>query len=101
MASSLSTDSNANVSYGPFVSARYANELIIRMEYSVTNIFPQYSTHVKTGNKSTSHRMEVTATGMKISFRAPQIIGWVSEILPELPRRANAGGLRPIPVRYS
>lgn len=33
--------------------------------------------------------METTATGVKISFAAPQIIAWVSEILPALPRQAG------------
>jgi len=30
--------------------------------------------------------MHKTATGCKLSFGAPQIIAWVSEILPALPR---------------
>ncbi|EWG53996.1 hypothetical protein FVEG_17215 [Fusarium verticillioides 7600] len=31
-------------------------------------------------------RVESTSTGCKISFGAPQIIGWVSQIVPSLPR---------------
>jgi hypothetical protein len=34
-------------------------------------------------------QMETTATGCKISFAAPQIIAWVSQILPALPRDGN------------
>jgi len=34
-------------------------------------------------------RMETTATGCKLSFGAPQIIAWVSQILPALPRDSN------------
>ncbi len=33
--------------------------------------------------------METTATGVKITFGAPQIIAWISQILPALPRDAN------------
>ncbi len=33
--------------------------------------------------------MQSTATGCKLSFGAPQIIGWVSQILPALPRNAD------------
>jgi len=33
--------------------------------------------------------METTATGCKIMFAAPQIIAWVSQILPALPRNAK------------
>ncbi|KAF5636934.1 hypothetical protein F25303_8137 [Fusarium sp. NRRL 25303] len=47
-----------------------------------------FSTHVSSHHAS-SHRhvqCQTTATGCKLSFGAPQIIAWVSEILPELPR---------------
>ena len=37
--------------------------------------------------------MEVKDGSLRIAFQAPQIIGWVSEILPELPRGASSGGL--------
>jgi hypothetical protein len=30
-------------------------------------------------------QIETTATGCKIKFGSPQIVGWVSQILPELP----------------
>lgn len=36
--------------------------------------------------QSSNVRMEVTATGCKILFGAPQIIGWTSQIIPRLPR---------------
>ena len=42
------------------------------------------------GTQSSSREdfhMETTATGVKISFAAPQIIAWVSQILPALPRQ--------------
>jgi hypothetical protein len=38
---------------------------------------------------SQSFQMETTATGCKITFAAPQIIAWVSQILPALPRDPN------------
>lgn len=43
--------------------------------------------------------MEVIAGGLKIGFQAPQIIGWVSEVLPELPRGnvPKFGGLNAAP----
>jgi hypothetical protein len=40
-------------------------------------------------HSSSSHQdfsMQATATGCRISFTSPQIIGWVSQILPALPR---------------
>lgn len=33
-----------------------------------------------------SHQMQTTATGCRLTFGAPQIIAWVSQILPQLPR---------------
>lgn len=59
------------------------------------------SANLKTASASTNQRMETTATGMKLSFQAPQIIGWVSEILPELPRNKDPlapGGLVGAPM---
>ena len=43
--------------------------------------------------------MEVKDGGLRISFQAPQVIGWVSEILPRLPRGSNVtmGGLNAPP----
>jgi len=38
---------------------------------------------------SAAVQMHKTATGCKLSFGAPQIIAWVSEILPALPRDKN------------
>lgn len=37
--------------------------------------------------------MEVKDGSLRIAFQAPQIIGWVSEILPQLPRGGTIGGL--------
>ncbi|RGP77961.1 hypothetical protein FLONG3_3918 [Fusarium longipes] len=56
---------------------------------------------VKTDDKSASQHMEVKDGALNISFQAPQIIGWVSEVLPELPRGDNpkVGGLNGAPVR--
>ncbi|KAF4946128.1 hypothetical protein FGADI_11406 [Fusarium gaditjirri] len=56
---------------------------------------------VKTDDKSASQHMEVKNGALNISFQAPQIIGWVSEVLPELPRgdKPKEGGLNGAPVR--
>ncbi|KAL5622338.1 hypothetical protein FOBRF1_001588 [Fusarium oxysporum] len=54
-----------------------------------------FSTDVSS-HHSSSHRhvqCHTTATGCKLSFGAPQIIAWVSEILPELPRAKNLNPL--------
>ena len=59
-----STDANVSVGYGPF---------------SVSASHKQSRTKAAT-------RTENTATGMKISLQAPQIIGWVQTLLPKLPR---------------
>jgi hypothetical protein len=60
---SSSFDANASVKYGPVnVSASHKSS----------------KTHSKT-------RMESTATGMKISIQAPQIISWVQTLTPALP----------------
>ncbi|KAK6330551.1 hypothetical protein TWF718_002751 [Orbilia javanica] len=37
-------------------------------------------------SQSQSMQMHSTATGCKIQFGAPQIIGWISQIIPQLPR---------------
>lgn len=37
--------------------------------------------------------MEVKDGSLQIAFQAPQVIGWVSEILPQLPRGVTLGGL--------
>jgi len=60
---SSSTEANISVGYGPFSLS---------------------ASHKQSKNKSKT-RMESTATGMKISLQAPQIIGWVQTLLPELP----------------
>ncbi|KAM0083292.1 hypothetical protein ACKRZS_004502 [Fusarium odoratissimum] len=54
-----------------------------------------FSTDVSS-HHSSSHRhvqCHTTATGCKLSFGAPQIIAWVSEILPELPWAKNLNPL--------
>lgn len=61
---SSSTEANVEVGYGPFsLSASHKS--------------------AKTKSKT---RAESTATGMRISLQAPQIISWVSELLPKLPK---------------
>ena len=44
--------------------------------------------------------MEVKDGSLRIAFQAPQIIGWVSEILPQLPRgnAVTMGGLTAPPT---
>jgi hypothetical protein len=56
-----------------------------------------FSGSLKTENKESSQKMEVKDGALRIAFQAPQIIGWVSEILPQLPRTATAGGLTGTP----
>ncbi|MCJ1379933.1 hypothetical protein MMC17_003036 [Xylographa soralifera] len=61
---SSSTEANVSVGWGPFAVS---------------------GSHKQSKTKSMT-RMESTATGMKISLQAPQIIGWVQTLLPKLPR---------------
>ncbi|KAF5562253.1 alcohol dehydrogenase [Fusarium phyllophilum] len=58
---------------------------------------------VKTDDKSASQHTEVKDGALNISCQAPEIIGWVSEVLPELPwgHRPSVGGLNGAPVRDS
>lgn len=65
--SSQSNSGSVSVGYGP---------------WSVNSSFHQSSSHQ-------SFSMQATSTGCKLSFNAPQIIGWVSQILPALPRNPN------------
>ena len=58
------TSGSASVGWGPF---------------SVTSSF----SHTDTQANSTC---EATATGCKITIKSPQIIGWISQIVPALPR---------------
>jgi hypothetical protein len=44
---------------------------------------------LKTESKESAQNMEVKDGALKISFQAPHIIGWVSEILPQLPRKSD------------
>ncbi|KAF5678616.1 hypothetical protein FHETE_1168 [Fusarium heterosporum] len=62
-----SNSGGASVGYGP---------------WSVSSSFHESATEQ-------SMQVQSTATGCKISFGAPQIIGWVSQIVPPLPRPPN------------
>ncbi|KAI9769288.1 MAG: hypothetical protein M1839_003765 [Geoglossum umbratile] len=73
---SSSTEANVSVGYGPFSLA---------------------ASHKQSKTKSKTS-MENTATGMRISLQAPQIIGWVQNLLPALPR-ATTEGSRMLGVR--
>jgi hypothetical protein len=58
------TDAQAKISYGPFsISASHSQD-----------------------KSSTRTKMETTATGTRITLEAPAIIGWVSQLVPQLPR---------------
>ncbi|KAJ4314284.1 hypothetical protein N0V84_008987 [Fusarium piperis] len=78
--SHLSTDSSIKANYGPWGLSGGAS--------------------LKTDSKESSMKMEVRGGALRISFQAPQIIGWVSEILPQLPRqKGRIGGLSGPPNR--
>ena len=62
--SSISASASASIGWGPF---------------SVTGGF----SHTGTQANSTC---EATAAGCRITIKSPQIIGWVSQIVPALPR---------------
>ncbi|KAK1756581.1 hypothetical protein QBC47DRAFT_299400 [Echria macrotheca] len=62
------TEANLKVGYGPFSFG---------------------GSHSQSRN-SAKTSAEATATGMRISLQAPQIIAWVSELLPALPRKNGA-----------
>ncbi|KAH7268206.1 hypothetical protein B0J15DRAFT_578227 [Fusarium solani] len=68
---SSSFDANLKVGYGPF---------------SLGASHKQDSSSAKT-------KMETTATGTRISLEAPAIIGWVSTMLPPLPRSKGENSL--------
>ncbi|KAL8804798.1 MAG: hypothetical protein Q9200_005682 [Gallowayella weberi] len=61
---SSSTEANVEVGYGPFA----------------------LSASHKSSKSKAKTRAEATATGMRISLQAPQVISWVSELLPKLPK---------------
>ena len=68
---SSSFDANLKVGYGPFsLGASHKQE-----------------------RGSAKTKMETTASGTRISLEAPAIIGWVSTLLPELPRRRGGNSL--------
>ncbi|KAG9506423.1 hypothetical protein J7337_003406 [Fusarium musae] len=54
-----------------------------------------FSTNVSSHHSSSHSHVQchTTATGCKLSFGAPQIIAWVSQILPELPRAKSLNPL--------
>ncbi|PTB62270.1 hypothetical protein BBK36DRAFT_1163305 [Trichoderma citrinoviride] len=62
--SASSTSANLSVGYGPFAVS---------------------GSHNSSKSKSRT-KMESTATGCKISVQAPQIVGWVQTLLPQLPK---------------
>lgn len=64
-------DANVKVGYGPF---------------SLSASHSQDKTSAKT-------KMETTATGTRITLVAPAIIGWVSTLLPKLPRTRGGNAL--------
>ncbi|KAF7365043.1 Helicase with zinc finger domain 2 [Mycena venus] len=67
-----STEVSASIGYGPFsVSGSYA--------------------HAESHAKSTC---ETTANGCKIKVVSPQIIGWISQMVPALPRRSVVSNQR-------
>ncbi|KAL6798483.1 hypothetical protein J3E68DRAFT_449402 [Trichoderma sp. SZMC 28012] len=62
--SASSTSANLSVGYGPFALS---------------------GSHSSSKSKSRT-KMDSTATGCKISVQAPQIVGWIQTLLPELPK---------------
>jgi hypothetical protein len=58
------TSGSASVGWGPF---------------AVSSSFSHTDTQA-------SSSCEATATGCKITIKSPQVIGWISEIVPALPR---------------
>lgn len=55
--------------------------------YGSFSVFGSY----KQSKSKSKTKAESTATGMRISLHAPQIIVWVQELLPELPKPKEAG----------
>ncbi|PTB52852.1 hypothetical protein M431DRAFT_557412 [Trichoderma harzianum CBS 226.95] len=62
--SASSTSANISVGYGPFALS---------------------GSHSSSKSKSRT-KMDSTATGCKISVQAPQIVGWIQTLLPQLPK---------------
>ncbi|KAF9643167.1 hypothetical protein BDM02DRAFT_1706090, partial [Thelephora ganbajun] len=66
--STSTTSAGAHIGYGPFsIGGSYSNT-----------------------STSASSTCEATANGCRITIKSPQIIGWVSQIVPALPRVASA-----------
>ncbi|PNP76706.1 hypothetical protein FNYG_10125 [Fusarium nygamai] len=65
------TDAQVKVGYGPFsLSASHSQD-----------------------KSSAKTKMETTATGTRITLEAPAIIGWVSQLVPQLPRPKGGSSL--------
>jgi hypothetical protein len=62
------TKAKARVGWGPFTLASYSH---------------------KGARSSFKTRIQSTATGVRINLQAPQIIAWVQELLPALPKRTE------------
>ena len=73
---SSSTEANVSVGYGPFALS---------------------ASHKSSKSKSKTHA-ESTATGMRVSLQAPQIISWVSELLPRLLKAPNSTKMFGMPL---
>lgn len=64
-------DAQVKVGYGPFsLSASHSQD-----------------------KSSAKTKMETTATGTRITLEAPAIIGWVSQLVPQLPRPKGGNAL--------
>ncbi|PTB37465.1 hypothetical protein M441DRAFT_30603 [Trichoderma asperellum CBS 433.97] len=98
---------DANLSFKSTQSAAEEALKVLQTDSSLEASFGSWNisggagAKIKTNDKSASQHMEVKDGALQISFQAPQIIGWVSEVLPELPRGdiPKAGGLHGAPVR--
>ncbi|SCO92498.1 uncharacterized protein FRV6_16626 [Fusarium oxysporum] len=65
------TDAQVKIGYGPF---------------SLSGSHSQDKSSAKT-------KMETTATGTRITLEAPSIIGWISQLVPQLPRPKGGSSL--------
>jgi hypothetical protein len=71
-----STQANVSLGWGPF----------------------SISSSRKSSTSTSRTKAESTAQGMSISLQAPQIIAWVSELLPALPKPENSTALFGFPL---
>ncbi|KAF8594962.1 hypothetical protein BDV93DRAFT_564872 [Ceratobasidium sp. AG-I] len=65
----MQSSASASVEYGPFSASAKASH----------------------SSSSASSSCQTTASGCRIEIKSPQIIGWVSQIVPALPRVPAAG----------